>query len=164
MKELDAEVCERVKAHTQFQKLQAEANGSEAQHFKREQRLSLIIAIAQDLPSANDNIEAKRNLDTIINFIEDEFSGVAYDPNNWDRDGRLYPAQEDYRRKTSHPSIYTYRHVAHESHFGTNGAILIEITNGPQKGQVLLDCPGRDNLTVGNLREQPPSAISGSRP
>jgi len=77
--------------------------------------------------------------------VEDELSGVPFNPENWRADGRLYPPQEDNKHLVpGHPNVSRYRTVAHNVFIGTNGAIEIQTL----RGAVLFQKPGADERHV----------------
>jgi hypothetical protein len=57
----------------------------------RAQRLQEIYRRLAQAPAAGSFTEMRRQLDDVLNEVEDELSGVAYDPRRWATDGRLYP-------------------------------------------------------------------------
>ena len=99
-------------------------------------------------PPANSADEALALLAKILNEVEDEHSGVEYNPDAWADDGRMYPPKEDNRRSVvDRPSLRRYRNAKHNTFFGLNGSIRIEDLNG----NVLLDKPGRDGRKTDDL-------------
>lgn len=81
----------------------------------------------------------------ILNQVEDELSGVPFDPSSWKTDGRLYPPQEDNRHLVlGHPLVNRYRSVAHNLFIGSNGAIEIQTV----RGDVLLQKAGADGRHI----------------
>lgn len=95
-------------------------------------RLNLIFQGVAALPAAATAQAAKAQLDQEINRVENLHSGVPYNPPSWATDGRIYPAQDDNRKKPTHPkAALEYVHKQHRSQFGANGAIrIIEIHTG----------------------------------
>lgn len=117
----------------------------------KKDRVELFFDVAADLPHGTSCSETKQIADTALNTIEDEFSGIPYaPPQGFNDDGRIYPAQEDRRRKSPVETVAIYRHKRHESFYGANGAISI-CTLGKE---VCVDRAGSDSLTIGDLLEQ----------
>jgi hypothetical protein len=82
-------------------------------------------------PAVTTAEEAYRLLCDILNAVEDEFTGIPYNPDAWATDGRLYPPFEDRRFEEGVPEggrgYTTRRHVVY---FGANGAIEIQTMAG----------------------------------
>lgn len=77
--------------------------------------------------------------------MEDEFSGIPYDPEAWLSDGRLYPTADDaIRNVVGHPNVKRLRSRRHSSFIAENGAIRIETVTK----EILLDKPGHDGRRV----------------
>lgn len=79
--------------------------------------------------------------------MEDELSGVPFDPSNWMMDGRMYPPKDDFAFPVEgHPEVTLFRARKHRIYIRANGAIRIETTNKAS----LLDKPGADGRRVFN--------------
>jgi hypothetical protein len=147
MNTLVTELERFIHAHSSVTKLLAEFH---APHAKSE-RLELIVELLSEVPCPTSMAEAKLTADTVLNIVENLFSGVPYDPGKWRADGRMYPAQEDARRRTSTERVAGYFHVGHESYFADNGAFRIQERHS---GKVLIDRPGPDGRNVGDILEE----------
>jgi hypothetical protein len=103
-------------------------------------------------PPVSNHEEAMQAMATILTAVEDEFSGIAYDPAETGTDGRLYPPKEQFRRPDSEwPGVRCYRQVAHKTFVAENGAIEIRalLRQGDAVVEtVLLEKSGRDGRKV----------------
>ncbi len=107
---------------------------------KRE-RFSRFIKELQDAPPADSASGALDLLTKTLNAVEDRYSGVPARPDLWQNDGRMYPPQEDSRRKVEmFPGQRRYRSKGHNTWIDGNGAIRITLLNGA----FVLDKPGAD--------------------
>lgn len=94
---------------------------------------------------ASSHDEARSLLANILNAVEDEYSGVPFNPANWAADGRLYPPQDDRASDDDDiPGVVVYRSRAHTTLIGPNGAIEIQRLDGT----VELSKPGADGNGV----------------
>jgi hypothetical protein len=100
--------------------------------------------LAQAAASASAD-EAYALVADTLNQVEDELSGVPFNPSNWKTDGRLYPPQEDNKHLVlGHPLVSRYRSVAHNLFIGSNGSIEIQTI----RGDALLQKAGADGKHV----------------
>jgi hypothetical protein len=90
--------------------------------------------------------EASGTLAALLNQVEDELSGVPYDPESWRADGRMYPPQEDNRFVVQgFPGVIRMRTKAHNIFVAGNGAIEIQTVRGKI---VVFSKPGSDGKEV----------------
>jgi len=91
-------------------------------------RLQLFYKQLQSAPAASSHDEAFALLFDTLNTIEDEHSGVLFDPANWQTDGRLYPPQTDRAYEVDgFPEVIRYRSAGHNTYIASNGAIEVRI-------------------------------------
>ena len=70
--------------------------------------------------------EALNLLASTLNAVEDEHSGVSYNPESWQTDGRMYPAQADRIRSVAGRSgVFCLHHVRHLTFVSAVGSIEI---------------------------------------
>lgn len=85
-------------------------------------------------------------MDEVLTAVEDELSGIPFDPERWRTDGRMYAAQDDSAADVAgHPSVTAYRHRRHETFVAENGAIEIRSLD---TDQVVFAKPGADGKGV----------------
>lgn len=111
--------------------------------FNKKERLEIFLERLGTCPAAASHDEAFNQLSSVLNDVEDEFSGVPFTPENWAHDGRMYPPQED-NKKMLDNGVARYRSRGHVTLVGMNGAI--KIIDGD--GQCLMNKPGMDGDTV----------------
>ncbi len=103
-------------------------------------------------PPAADHDEAMRLMAETLNGVEDEFSGVPYDPSEPGNDGRMYPPDPLFpARRVSVPGVRAYRQRSHVTHVADNGAIETRVVETEAESQVeytVLDKPGHDGRRV----------------
>jgi hypothetical protein len=81
--------------------------------------------------AANNVDEALELIGLLLNAVEDELSGVPYDPASWQNDGRLYPPLPDSVRPVEGlPGVKRLRSFRHNTFVAANGAIEIRTIDG----------------------------------
>ena len=113
----------------------------------RSQRFALFLAALKEAPAAHDRASARLLLEVTLNRIEEAYSGLPFDPENWKNDGRMYPPQSDQEQVSPIPGTSLFFSLKHRIWIGDNGAVRIERRLPPNPGSVELDKPGSD----GNL-------------
>jgi hypothetical protein len=95
-------------------------------------------------PNASTFDEAKKLVDDTLNAVENEMSGVPYNPTTWLTDGRMYPVQDDNIRDVpDHADVKRARSKDHNIFIGKNGAVrIVQISTN----EIVLDKAGRDGV------------------
>ena len=107
--------------------------------LSKKERLEVFLQRLESAKPVRSADEALLLLRRTLNAVEDEFSGVTYNPMLWESDGRMYPPDEDSRRKTDGP-YRRYRSKMHQTMVGENGSLkIIDL-----EGNVLLNKAGDD--------------------
>ena len=101
--------------------------------------------MAQKLPASSSD-EALSILSATLNEVEDELTGILYNPESWQTDGRLYPPLRDSRHPVPGcPDVMRWRSKAHNTYIRDNGAVEIVTV---QEGEIVFRAPGRDGRGV----------------
>jgi hypothetical protein len=97
------------------------------------------------VPAASTREEAYRQTCDILNAVEDELTGIVFDPANWMTDGRMYPPQPDSIRSVKgRPELKRYVSLGHNTIIGPNGAIEIRLLDGT----IVFQKPGADGESI----------------
>jgi hypothetical protein len=111
--------------------------------MERPERLCLCFERLNAAPAAANYPENRELLTAIWNRVEDEHSGVPYNPDNWSSDGRMYPPSEDQRQPMIEEHKVVFHSRGHRITFFHNGRIIIEVRRGSDRGKTVLDKPGK---------------------
>lgn len=122
------------------------SGGVSIREVSRSQRLEEFLRrLASRLPVASVE-DAFSVLAETLNEVEDELTGIPYNPDSWATDGRLYPPLSDSRRPVpGRPDVARWRSRAHNTYIRENGAI--EIARVPDNA-IVFRAPGRDGRGV----------------
>ena len=112
----------------------------------RGERLTEFYRRLGEAEPAGSGTEALELLGRILNEVEDAMTGIRYDPDTQGSDGRMYPPQEDARRRVpGEPDVVRYRTRGHNVFIRSNGAIEIQRVG---VGDVEFHKAGNDGRTV----------------
>lgn len=106
------------------------------------QRLSIFCERLNKAPRSISFDMAWDLLHATMNAVEDEFSGVPFNPMFWEKDGRLYPPEFDAERKCTLKGVRMFRSRGHRLFIAANGAIRIASVVEPL--DISVDIPGKD--------------------
>lgn len=115
-------------------------------------RLEVYYHRMRTAPPVSNHDEAMQLMAKTLNGVEDEFSGVPYDPSEAGNDGRMYPPDPRFpARRVSAPGVRVYRQRGHVTYVADNGAIETREVQAGADGPVeytVLDKPGNDGRRV----------------
>lgn len=119
-----------------------DAHENEDTVASKRERLQEFLRRYDACPNAASYEEARTQLETILNEVEDELSNVPFNPASWLTDGRMYPPQDDSLRNVpNRPDVKRLRTRDHNIYIATNGAVRIEEVSTKV---LFLDKPGKD--------------------
>jgi hypothetical protein len=91
-----------------------------------EDRLAEFCARLMAAPACASKAEAFDLLNRTLIAVEDELSGITFDPSYPRDDGRMYPPREDAHRDVpGREDLHRYRSKRHNTFFSDGGGILI---------------------------------------
>ena len=95
--------------------------------LSKRERLRIFLERMNAAAPADSADQAFILLSKTLNIVEDEFSGVSYNPLLWQNDGRMYPPLEhNYRSVARRRDLRRYRSVKHDIYIGGNGSVRID--------------------------------------
>jgi len=114
------------------------------------ERLRIFFGRLSEAAAAASDDQALELLISTMNEVEDEFSGLPYDPASWREKRRLYPPSTDFERKLpGWPQVRMFRQTQHVTYIGRNGSIEIQFAKpSPRAGEVVFSKPGEDGKEV----------------
>ncbi len=116
----------------------------------KSERFAAFLERLRSAPPASTLDEAYQQLCAILNEVEDLMTGIPYNPENWQTDGRMYPPQLDSMRDVpDRPAVRRFRSRGHNTFIGKNGAIEIQLVN--PANEVIFTKPGADGKEVSQL-------------
>jgi hypothetical protein len=114
--------------------------------MEKHERLKEIFGRLEMAPAATNADEAVEQLTTIMDAVEDQFSGVPFNPESWQHDGRLYAPQGDSARSVPGSAHVTrYRTRRHNVFVAVNGALEVQTVASKD---VVFSKPGADGRGV----------------
>jgi hypothetical protein len=114
----------------------------------KEQRLREFIRRLRAAAPAASFEDARRLVEKTLNAVEDEMSGMSFNPEKWQSDGRMYPPQDDSERAVpGRPFVRRYRSRGHNTFIGTNGALEIRTVDD----EIVLTKAGADGRFLWEL-------------
>lgn len=131
-----------------------------ADRLEKQARLREFFARLAAASPADTHDAAFLLLSTTLNAVEDELSGIPYDPTEAGNDGRMYPPDEEFRAVSGErPGIRCYRQLRHHTLIADNGAIEIRERRRSQTGEkletVVFAKAGRDGKEVADYERDP---------
>jgi hypothetical protein len=122
------------------------------------ERLQIFYGKLAASPPAASSEEALAQINETLNAVEDEFSGLPYDPPSWRIHPRMYGPQPDSEREVpGWPNVRRLRLRKHSAFIGLNGSIEIRFDKpSPRAGQVEFSKEGSDGKGVWEQNESDP--------
>lgn len=109
----------------------------------KSERFALFVQELRKAAAAASFEEARQLVESVLNSVEDRYSGVPFRPDQWRDDGRMYPPQDDAERKSAMVGVRVFRTRGHRVWIAVNGALRIT-TAGTSEERVVLDRAGKD--------------------
>jgi hypothetical protein len=92
----------------------------------KSERIKVFYARLAAAPAAGSFDEAFALLCDTLNAVEDELTGIPFNPDMWKTDGRMYPPQLDREfSDPARPNVRQFQSVGHITAIGFDGSIEI---------------------------------------
>jgi len=93
----------------------------------KEERFVEYLRRLNEAPAASGLGEALALIGGTLNAVEDEMTDIAFDPEHWQTDGRMYPPQADSLRDVAgRDHVKRFRSRGHNTFVRDNGAFEIQ--------------------------------------
>ena len=119
------------------------------------QRLAEFLRRLSDSSRARSFDEARKQVEDILNAVEDELTDIPFSWAASQSDGRMYPPRDDNEMASGHAGFRRFRTKSHNILYGTNGAIRIQSVPPPPvrwtAGVVMFDKAGLDGRPIQDL-------------
>src|SRR5260221_7706611 len=115
----------------------------------KQERFKLFLDMLGKVPVVSSYDDAFKQLVDTLNRVEDEFSGVPCNPDNWRTDGRMYPPQADKIVRIEGTTVTRLTSKGNLTYIDDNGAI--QIWTRPKDGStphLLFSKPGANGKDV----------------
>jgi hypothetical protein len=97
----------------------------------KEERFVEYLRRLNEAPAASCLNEALALIGDTLNAVEDEMTDIAFDPDRWQTDGRMYPPQADSLRDVAgRDHVKRFRSRGHNTFVRDNGAFEIQAITG----------------------------------
>ncbi len=114
------------------------------------ERLQIFYGRLAAAPVVSTAEEALIQINETLDAVEDEFSGLPYDPGSWKTNRRLYGPDPAFEREIQGwPNVRKFRQTEHSTFIGANGSFEIQWDRpSPRAGEVVFSKKGSDGKGV----------------
>lgn len=114
------------------------------------ERLQIFYGRLAAAPPVSTAEEALAQINQTLDEVEDEFSGLPYDPPSWRVNRRLYGPDPAFERELpGWSTVRKFRQTEHSTFIGANGSFEIQWDKpSPRAGEVVFSKKGSDSKGV----------------